>query len=269
MRHVHARAPVDPGAADHVGDLPGPVAVPGHEDDIRDLLADVSGLRRSVGFRIPEAELTCVVGIGARAVGSPARRSAPGRAAPVARVRRRAAHARSRTPGDLLLPHPRAPSGPVLRTRPAADRARLAGYAPVDRRGARLPLLRRARPARLRRRDREPGGRRGRGRARSDRRRGPGVRRRQLRHRAEVPARPHGLGRAARSRRRSARSAARSSRHRDGRRRQAARLAHRAQRDRGRGRRGAADRALQHAVRQGGRGRVRHLLHRLRPHPGR
>jgi putative iron-dependent peroxidase len=40
------------------------VAAPGHEDDIRELLADVNGLRRSVGFRIPEALLTCVTGIG-------------------------------------------------------------------------------------------------------------------------------------------------------------------------------------------------------------
>ncbi len=38
---------------------------PGGEDAVRDLLADVSGLRRSVGFRLPEGELTCVVGIGA------------------------------------------------------------------------------------------------------------------------------------------------------------------------------------------------------------
>jgi putative iron-dependent peroxidase len=37
----------------------------GGEDAIRDLLPDVSGLRRSVGFRIPEGELTCVTGIGA------------------------------------------------------------------------------------------------------------------------------------------------------------------------------------------------------------
>jgi porphyrinogen peroxidase len=41
------------------------VAEPGHEDAIRDFLADVSGLKRSVGFRIPEGELTCVTGIGA------------------------------------------------------------------------------------------------------------------------------------------------------------------------------------------------------------
>ena len=32
---------------------------------VRDLLSDVSGLKRSVGFRLPEGELTCVVGIGA------------------------------------------------------------------------------------------------------------------------------------------------------------------------------------------------------------
>ncbi len=38
---------------------------PGAEAEARDLLSDVSGLRRSVGFRIPEAELTCVVGVGA------------------------------------------------------------------------------------------------------------------------------------------------------------------------------------------------------------
>jgi putative iron-dependent peroxidase len=36
------------------------------EDGIRDLLADVSGLRRSVGFRIPEGGLTCVVGLGSQ-----------------------------------------------------------------------------------------------------------------------------------------------------------------------------------------------------------
>jgi putative iron-dependent peroxidase len=40
---------------------------PGAEGPVRDVLSDVSGLRRSVGFRIPEGELTCVVGIGDRA----------------------------------------------------------------------------------------------------------------------------------------------------------------------------------------------------------
>jgi porphyrinogen peroxidase len=37
----------------------------GAEDTVRELLADLSGLKRSVGFRIPEGELNCVVGLGA------------------------------------------------------------------------------------------------------------------------------------------------------------------------------------------------------------
>jgi deferrochelatase/peroxidase EfeB len=37
----------------------------GAESAVRDLLADASGLKRSVGFRIPEGQLTCVVGAGA------------------------------------------------------------------------------------------------------------------------------------------------------------------------------------------------------------
>jgi len=36
----------------------------GAEDDVRDLLADASGLARAVGFREPAGELRCVVGIG-------------------------------------------------------------------------------------------------------------------------------------------------------------------------------------------------------------
>ncbi|MEU9287774.1 Dyp-type peroxidase [Streptomyces sp. NPDC048275] len=37
---------------------------PGHEDMVRGLLQDLSGLRRSVAFRAPDDELSCVVGIG-------------------------------------------------------------------------------------------------------------------------------------------------------------------------------------------------------------
>ncbi|HYB29688.1 MAG TPA: Dyp-type peroxidase [Solirubrobacteraceae bacterium] len=37
----------------------------GSESDVADVLGDVAGLKRSVGFRVPEAELTCVVGVGA------------------------------------------------------------------------------------------------------------------------------------------------------------------------------------------------------------
>ena len=39
----------------------------GGEDAVRDLLPDVAGLQRSVGFRVPEGELTCVVGVGSAA----------------------------------------------------------------------------------------------------------------------------------------------------------------------------------------------------------
>jgi putative iron-dependent peroxidase len=38
---------------------------PAGEETIADLLPDVAGLRRSVGFRAPDARLSCVVGIGA------------------------------------------------------------------------------------------------------------------------------------------------------------------------------------------------------------
>ncbi|KAA9166541.1 Dyp-type peroxidase [Amycolatopsis acidicola] len=37
----------------------------GAEEDVRDLLSDVAGLTRSVGFRAPEDGLSCVVGLGA------------------------------------------------------------------------------------------------------------------------------------------------------------------------------------------------------------
>jgi putative iron-dependent peroxidase len=40
---------------------------PGHEDTVRGLLEDVSGLRRSVSFRAPDDELGCVVGVGSAA----------------------------------------------------------------------------------------------------------------------------------------------------------------------------------------------------------
>jgi putative iron-dependent peroxidase len=39
----------------------------GSEVDVRDLLADVGGLTRSVGFRFPEGGLTCSTGIGSQA----------------------------------------------------------------------------------------------------------------------------------------------------------------------------------------------------------
>jgi porphyrinogen peroxidase len=43
------------------------VVEPGGEDQVRDLLEDLSGLRRAVGFRAPEGLLSCVAGIGSDA----------------------------------------------------------------------------------------------------------------------------------------------------------------------------------------------------------
>lgn len=77
-------------------------AEPDSEDGIRDALADVSGLKRSVGFRIPEGDLTCVTGIGSdlweRMFGSPRPAGLhpfPGFAGD--------RHTAPATPGDLLF----------------------------------------------------------------------------------------------------------------------------------------------------------------------
>ena len=74
----------------------------GSEDVVRDVLAGAGGIRRSVGFRIPEARLTCIVGIGSelwdRLYGAP--RPAQLHALPEFTGPRH--HAPS-TPGDLFL----------------------------------------------------------------------------------------------------------------------------------------------------------------------
>ena len=74
----------------------------GHEDEVRDVLADASGLRRSVGFRFPEAELTCVTGIGSaawdRLFGAPG----PAELHPF-RALSGPVHSAPSTPGDLLF----------------------------------------------------------------------------------------------------------------------------------------------------------------------
>jgi len=74
----------------------------GSEDEVRDLLPDVAALKRSVGFRIPEAELTCVTGIGAelwdRLFGAP-RPAGLHPFRPITGAR----HAAVATPGDLLF----------------------------------------------------------------------------------------------------------------------------------------------------------------------
>jgi putative iron-dependent peroxidase len=74
----------------------------GAEDPIRDLLADASALKRSVGFRIPEGELTCVVGVGSalwdRLFGAPR----PAGLHPF-RELTGTRHTAVATPGDLLF----------------------------------------------------------------------------------------------------------------------------------------------------------------------
>jgi putative iron-dependent peroxidase len=74
----------------------------GAEEDIRALLADVAGLARSVGFRIPDGELRCVVGIGSqlwdRLIGSPR----PHHLHPLTEIVGDR-HTAVSTPGDLLF----------------------------------------------------------------------------------------------------------------------------------------------------------------------
>ncbi len=77
---------------------------PGGEPVVRELLADVSGLKRSVGFRIPEGDLVCVTGIGSdmwdRLFGAGAPRPAELHPFPGFQGSKHSAPA---TPGDLLF----------------------------------------------------------------------------------------------------------------------------------------------------------------------
>jgi putative iron-dependent peroxidase len=75
---------------------------PGGEDTVRDFLEDVSSLQRAVGFRLPEGELSAVIGIGSdlwdRLLGGPR----PAELHPF-RELRGARHFAPATPGDLLI----------------------------------------------------------------------------------------------------------------------------------------------------------------------
>jgi putative iron-dependent peroxidase len=102
---------------------------PGAEDAVRDVLADVGGLKRSVGFRIPEGELSCVVGLGSelwdRLFGEPRPAGLhpfPGFAG--------ARHAAVATEGDLLF-HLRAHRLDLCFELAQRLMERLAGYAQV------------------------------------------------------------------------------------------------------------------------------------------
>lgn len=72
------------------------------DGQVRDLLADLGGLRRSVGFRIPDGDLTCVAGIGAQAWDRLLDRPRPLGLHPFRPVAG-ATHQAPATPGDLFL----------------------------------------------------------------------------------------------------------------------------------------------------------------------
>lgn len=74
----------------------------GAEGDVLDLLADVPGLTRSVGFREPELQLSCVVGIGARLWDRLYDSPRPAGLHPLP-VFAGTEHAAVSTPGDLLF----------------------------------------------------------------------------------------------------------------------------------------------------------------------
>jgi putative iron-dependent peroxidase len=76
---------------------------PGREDEVREALTEVGGIRRSVGFRVPEARLGCVVGIGSDAWD----RLYPGLPRPAGLHRlpvfEGPVHTAPSTPGDILF----------------------------------------------------------------------------------------------------------------------------------------------------------------------
>ncbi|MCP2324411.1 putative iron-dependent peroxidase [Hamadaea flava] len=101
----------------------------GVEDEMRDVLADVAGLTRAVGFRAPEAGLSCVVGIGAdfwdRAYGL----TRPAGLHPFVALTG-SVHTAVSTPGDLLF-HLRAKRLDLCFELARQIMARLTGYADV------------------------------------------------------------------------------------------------------------------------------------------
>ncbi|WP_027945447.1 Dyp-type peroxidase [Amycolatopsis taiwanensis] len=74
----------------------------GGEETVRDLLADVGGLNRSVGFRVPDGRLTCVVGIGAKLFDRMFPAPRPAELHPFRAIDGEV-HTAVATPGDLLF----------------------------------------------------------------------------------------------------------------------------------------------------------------------
>lgn len=74
----------------------------GGEEAVRDLLPEIAGLRRSVGFRVPSAALSCVVGVGSDVWGRLFDGPRPAGLHPFVELEG-ARHRAPATPGDLLL----------------------------------------------------------------------------------------------------------------------------------------------------------------------
>ncbi|MFD8808041.1 Dyp-type peroxidase [Streptomyces sp. NPDC059597] len=74
----------------------------GGEEQVRELLGDVASMRRSTAYRVPDAELSCVVGIGAEVWGRLFSGPRPAELHPFVELTGERHHAPS-TPGDLLF----------------------------------------------------------------------------------------------------------------------------------------------------------------------
>lgn len=74
----------------------------GGEDIVRDVIADIAGLQRSVGFRVPDGKLTCVVGVGSDAWDRLYDGPRPAELHPFVPLDG-ATHAAPATPGDVLF----------------------------------------------------------------------------------------------------------------------------------------------------------------------
>lgn len=74
----------------------------GGEDIVRDVLSDIQGLQRSVGFRVPDGKLTCVVGIGSDAWDRLYDGPRPAELHPFVPLEG-ATHSAPSTPGDVLF----------------------------------------------------------------------------------------------------------------------------------------------------------------------
>jgi len=74
----------------------------GCEDEVRELLGEATGLTRAVGFRVPEAQLSCVVGVGASVWDRMYDAPRPALLHPFAPIAG-AEHVAVSTPGDVLF----------------------------------------------------------------------------------------------------------------------------------------------------------------------